>query len=181
MGIPERASRLRSLRYCARQFTPGEIEDIRALIAEGSQPNRTAVAREVARRLGWCGPDGRPKQCSCSVALGRMERDGLLQLPSRLHEARAWKTPVITAASDPGPALNGRRGDLGPLSWVRVRPGPDSKLWNEVVARHHYLGYRPLTGAQMRYLVYAEQRLVAALAIASEAGWIGWRASAGRV
>ncbi|MYB32918.1 MAG: DUF4338 domain-containing protein, partial [Acidobacteria bacterium] len=28
-------------------------------------------------------------------------------------------------------------------------------LWNEFVARHHYLGYTTLVGAQMRYAVHA--------------------------
>jgi len=37
-------------------------------------------------------------------------------------------------------------------------------LWNELIARYHYLGYRPLSGAQMRYLVWSAQgQLLAAL------------------
>ena len=36
-----------------------------------------------------------------------------------------------------------------------------SALWNEYIDRCHYLGYTPLVGAQLRYWVYAEDRLLA--------------------
>ena len=36
-----------------------------------------------------------------------------------------------------------------------------SALWNEYIDRYHYLGYTPLVGAQLRYGVYAEDRLLA--------------------
>jgi len=46
----------------------------------------------------------------------------------------------------------------------RVERGKLSLLWNELIQRYHYLGYRPLSGAQMRYLVWsAAGRLLAAL------------------
>ena len=31
---------------------------------------------------------------------------------------------------------------------------PSSDQWNACIAAHHYLGYTPLTGAQMRYTAY---------------------------
>ena len=31
---------------------------------------------------------------------------------------------------------------------------PQSKQWNAFIARHHYLGYKTLVGAQMRYTVH---------------------------
>ena len=57
-----------------------------------------------------------------------------------------------------------------------------SRLWNELIARYHYLGYRPLSGAQMRYLVWsADGRLLAALGFGACAWqlqprdrYIGW-------
>ena len=35
-----------------------------------------------------------------------------------------------------------------------VRETREGKLWSEFVARYHYLGYKPLVGAQMRYAVH---------------------------
>lgn len=104
-----------------------------------------------------------------------MVRDGLLP-PRRRREP-----PAFTNASDAGPVLEGTRDDLGSLRLLRVSTVADSRLWNEVIARHHYLGHRPLVGAQMRYLIYAGQRLLAALGFASAAwrvldrdDFIGW-------
>ena len=64
----------------------------------------------------------------------------------------------------------------------RVSGGRRSRLWNELIARYHYLGYRPLSGAQMRYLVgSADGRLLAALGFGACAWqiqpgdrYIGW-------
>ena len=39
--------------------------------------------------------------------------------------------------------------------------GAASRLWNEYVARYHYLGYTPMSGSQIRYSVHAGDRLVA--------------------
>jgi hypothetical protein len=57
----------------------------------------------------------------------------------------------------------------------------DSRLWNELVQRYHYLGYTPLPGAQMRYLVRAGGSLLAALGFGAAAwkvaprdAFIGW-------
>ena len=74
----------------------------------------------------------------------------------------------------------GSVGELGNLNWTLVGK-KESSLWNELIERYHYLGYQPLPGAQLRYLVYAEHRLVAVLGF-SAAAWkcaprdqfIGW-------
>jgi hypothetical protein len=66
---------------------------------------------------------------------------------------------------------------------VRLEPVArgGSGLWNELIDRYHYLGYKPLPGAQLRYFAYAGERLVAVLGfgaaawqIAPRDTWIGW-------
>jgi hypothetical protein len=56
-----------------------------------------------------------------------------------------------------------------------------SALWNEFIDRYHYLGYKPLPGAQLRYFAYAGERLVGLLGFGAAAWkcaprdeWIGW-------
>ncbi|MGK5087844.1 Druantia anti-phage system protein DruA, partial [Bdellovibrionota bacterium FG-2] len=34
----------------------------------------------------------------------------------------------------------------------------ESRLWNEFIHRYHYLGYKPLPGAQLRYLGWTQQQ-----------------------
>ncbi len=73
------------------------------------------------------------------------------------------------------------RGDLGPLELRPVRQPAQSRLWNELIARYHYAGYARLPGAQVRYLAYADNRLLAALGFGAAAwrlydrdAFIGW-------
>ena len=63
-----------------------------------------------------------------------------------------------------------------------VRGTRESKLWNEFVARYHYLGYKTLVGAQMRYAVHDRDGWPLAMLGFSTAAWklaprdnfIGW-------
>lgn len=57
----------------------------------------------------------------------------------------------------------------------------EARRWNELMARYHYLGYEPLPGAPLRYLVHAGDRLLAALGfgaaawkVAARDAFIGW-------
>ena len=57
----------------------------------------------------------------------------------------------------------------------------DAARYRDLVATHHYLGYTPLAGAQLRYLVDSPAGVLAALAFAASAlrcaardGHLGW-------
>lgn len=182
MSTSQPRSPLLSVRYCNRDFTLRDLEDIRAIIASPENPHRAAIARAVCLHFNWRKPDGGLKVMSCSVALKRMDAHGWIALPPPLHPGSPpYKGPKLTAASDPQPMLEGHRGDLGPLELRRVREPGDARLWNELIARYHYAGHCRLAGAQMRYLVYANGRLLAALGFGAAAwrvydrdAFIGW-------
>jgi hypothetical protein len=172
------------MRYCGRVFTCEELEHMRRLIVAEPRPNRAALSRLVCRDLAWLKPDGRPKDMACRVAMLRMHRDGIITLPPpEKGNSNGRIRPKFTVASDPGPALTIAAGALGELEFRRVNAQRDSSLWNELIERHHYLGYKPLPGAQIRYLVFAGPQLLAALGFGA-AAWkvaprdlfIGWTA-----
>lgn len=129
-------------------------------------------------------PDGRRKEMSCRVAMLRMYQDGLITLPPPTQSnGNGRNRPHITHASDPGKPITSPAGQLGELSFLPVTTAKTSKLWNELIQRYHYLGYKPLPGAQMRYLVRNADHLLAALGFGA-AAWktaprdrfIGWTA-----
>ena len=66
-------------RYCSRDFTPAELDLIRQLA--GTLPTRRAIADAVCDALPWRRADGRRKDMTARVALGRMHADGLITLP----------------------------------------------------------------------------------------------------
>src|ERR1017187_9358413 len=51
--------------FCLKNFTPADIELIRALIAVDPAPSRYRLAREVGERLNWRRGDGNLKDMSC--------------------------------------------------------------------------------------------------------------------
>ena len=170
-------------RYCGRPFAREEIERIRQLIAAEPRPNRAQLSRRVCEALNWTRPNGTLKDMSCRVAMLRMEKDGLIELPPPQNgNGNGTVRPRLTAASAPGPPIIDAAGRLGELQLRPVTTPQQSALWNELIQRHHYLGYQPLPGAQLRYLIFsANSQLLAAIGFGA-AAWkvaprdrfIGW-------
>jgi hypothetical protein len=170
-------------RYCGREFSAADLIHIRELLQLKLVLGRVALSRRVCQDLGWLNGLGQPKEMSCRVALLRMEKDGLLQLPPPLRKNGCGRRRFeLSSASDPREPVHESVSALEPLVFQRVEGAKRSFLWNELIQRYHYLGYRPLSGAQMRYLVWSgDGRLLAALGFGASA-WqveprdrhIGW-------
>ena len=172
-----------SRRYCGRDFSAADLAHIQELLGRQPALNRTQVSRQVCQDLGWLKSGGQLKGMSCRVAFLRMEKDGLVQLPKSLQKNGKGRTvPELTAASAERAPVRESVAALGPLQFQSVRIRADSRLWNELIQRYHYVGYRPLSGAQMRYLVWSgDGRLLVTLAFGASAWqlkardqYIGW-------
>jgi hypothetical protein len=172
----------KSIRYCGRLFTQEEMDWIRQLMVSEPTLNRARLSRRVCSELHWLRQDGRSKEMSCRVAMLRMERDGLITLPRPEKGNGNGRTkPRITAASDPQEPLSLPARAVTPLEFRPVATPDDSSLWNELIERYHYLKYKPLPGAQIRYLIFHGSHMLAALGF-SAAAWkvaprdrfIGW-------
>lgn len=170
-------------RYCGREFSAVDLAHIRELLQIKPVLGRVALSRRVCQDLGWLNGLGQPKEMSCRVALLRMEKDGLIQLPEPLSKnGRGQRRFQLSSASDPREPVRVGVKALEPLVCQRVQGGRVSQLWNELIERYHYLGYSPLSGAQMRYLVWSgDGRLLAALGFGASAWqvkardqYIGW-------
>jgi hypothetical protein len=169
-----------SHRYCGRDFSAEEIAAIRRLIAEDPDRTRAELSRLTCRALAWYKPDGVSKDMSARVAMLRMHADGLITLPPpRFKPPEA--TVSITLQTDPGPPMLRPAGALAPLVLRRVQTRQDSRLWNEYIQRYHYLGHKPLPGAQLRYIIFSAAQPIALLGFgaavwqtAPRERYIGW-------
>ena len=170
-------------RYCGREFSAADLTHIRERLQIKPVLGRVALSRRVCQDFGWGNALGQPKAMSCRVALLRMEKDGLLQLPPPLSKNGGGRRRFeLSSASDPREPVQASVSALESLVFQRVAGAKLSSLWNELIQRYHYLGYRPLSGAQMRYLVWsADGRLLAALGFGASAWqvksrdqYIGW-------
>lgn len=168
-------------RYSGREFSAQEIDQIRSLIGTEPRPNRQQLSYRVCELFDWRKADGSLKDMSCRVALLRMHREGLIELPPPRHQVKPCRTFARrTAQAEPDALLATPVQSLSDLR-LTVVGRHDSGLWNEYIDRYHYLGYKPLPGAQLRYFAYAEQRPVALLGFGAAAWqtaprdeWIGW-------
>ena len=171
-------------RYYGRDFTADEMALLRALIAADPQPTRAALSREFCRRIGWFKPDGGLKDMMAKVTMLAMHRDGVITLPP--PRGRQGRPKPIVFGPDTEPPLfppPTTLDEIRPLEMrIVVRGTREGSLWNEFVARYHYLGYKPLVGAQMRYAVHDRNGWPIAMLGFSTAAWklaprdnfIGW-------
>ena len=168
--------------YCGRHFSTEDIEAIRRLIEQNPHLKRTPLSRRVCELLQWRQPNGALKAMSCRVALLRMQAQGLIRLPPSQNPKNGRRPPVpLTSASDPQPPLSAPVHELPPLRVQPVNTTVAARLWNEYLARYHYLGYTPLSGSQMRYEIFAGEHRVALISfgasawkLAARERFIGW-------
>lgn len=171
--------------YCARDFSADDIETIRRLMQENIALQRSPLSRQLCELWNWRKPNGELKDMTCRVALLRLQADGLIELaPSKFVNGRKRPEFLPTAATDPQPAITQPVHELAALTLCLVTSGADSRLWNEFIARYHYLGYTPMSGSQLRYNVFVGEQLVACISFGASAyklkardKFIGWSES----
>jgi hypothetical protein len=164
-------------RFCGRDFSHSEMQWIQSLVV-GFKLNRAQLARQVCEQLHWINPAGEPKDMSCRVAMLRMERAGLIRLPKPIHRnSNGSRAALGITISRPSQMVLGEenlRLELAHSSQAR-------QWYQALMEQHHYLGYKPLAGAQLRYLIWQGNWLAgglgfgaAAWSIAPRDLWIGW-------
>ena len=125
-----------------------------------------------------CGYEDEAQTARLAVALA-------MQTAARSIDNELSTEPVVFGPDTEPPLLPApttldevRPIDLRPV----VRETREGRLWNEFVARYHYLGYKTLVGAQMRYAVHDRNGWPIAMLGFSTAAWklaprdnfIGW-------
>ena len=169
--------------YCGREFSADDIGTIRRLMEQDPTLKRSPLSRKLCELWQWTKPNGQLKDMTCRVALSRMQADGLITLaPSQIPNARRRPHFAPTQASDPQTPLTQPVHELGSLTLHPVTGTAPSRLWNEYIARYHYLGYTPMSGSQIRYNIFAGEQLVALISFGASAWklaqrerFIGWQ------
>lgn len=170
--------------FCGRSFLATEIELIRDVVSDFRSLSLTEIARTICELLEWKRPNGRLKNHECRLLLEKLSAAGLVSLPAvRESGPRGPRVVLPTENGVEQEPVSGSVGELVPLTLTVVRSGPESSLWNELIDRYHYLGYRVPVGANLRYLVRsgsAKQVLACLLwsspawKMAARDSWIGW-------
>ena len=177
------------LTYRGRSVTDADVAFLRKLIAEHPAMHRKALSQEVCRAWDWRQPNGVLKDGICRSLLLALQRGGHLELPpprSRHINRPQWRRHATDVPIDRTP-LRASLREIQPLAFQQVRRTPNEPLFNALLAQHHELGYVQPVGEQLKYLVYAGDRVVAALSWSSAAHglscrdrFIGWSLEARR-
>lgn len=172
-----------NLKYRGRVATTEDIEIIERLMRENPGDSRHRLSKKFCELTGWRQPNGALRDMVCRSYMLELERAGYITLPPRksfpdnpLANRKKPKEVEIDKTEIAGPLKS-----IMPLKFVQVRRTGSEKLFNSLIEHYHYLGYTQPVGEHLKYLVYAGERPVAAIAFSSAPrhigprdGFIGW-------
>ncbi len=133
---------------------------------------RTQASVEICKALGWVQPNGWLKDRACRDVLRVLESQGVLRLPPRKsnpegNRRRGLVSPCPETFVE-APSVTAVHGSG--LRMVQVKGTSLEPRWNSFVQQYHYLGFKVAVGRALKYLVFSDDRLIAAAGFA-EAAW----------
>ena len=180
-----RIETLKSTTFFGKRLTRRQIAGIQATVERFPALSRRELGHTICEHLGWFTPKGDDRIQPGLRLLEQLEALGIMSLPptrQAMQRGPLGKT-VWTSRSAAGPAIEGGLKPLTPLSLEVVTGKEAIEEWNEIVDRHHYLGYRRPFGPHLRYVILDRRgrRLGCLLFEASASSvpcrdeWIGWQ------
>ena len=177
---------LESTTFSGRRFTRKQLVSVVETIRMFSGLSRKELASTLCEHLSWKSPNGALKFNSANTLLEKLESLGLVSLRAKQWSHKTNPKPVIlTEESAERPVIHKSLDEISQIELVLVETAEDRQLWNELVARYHYLGYKKPFGAHLRYFVVAKglnNAKIGCLLFASSAWalacrdqWIGWK------
>src|SRR6266568_2386139 len=153
-----------------REFALRDLRVILGCAATHRLRGRTFISQEICRQLDWRQPNGWLKDRACRDVLRVLHRRRLVRLPrSFVVNRRSRKRYALLYHQ------NLQRIDL--KTPVRAQPkdvrlefakgNSAESVWNYLVDKYHYLAYRVSVGRSLKYLVWADDRLVGAISFCS--------------
>ena len=178
------------MEICGREFTPAIVAQLQETLESQPELSRSEVSRRVCEWLDWRSPNGHLKEMSCRVALAKLERAGIIQLP----EVAVFPAPAPRPRCRPpdfcGVPVERSLASLQPITVAPVgaAEGPVAQTWNAYLNLYHPQGAGPLCGAQIRYAIRSSSgEWLGGLAFSAAAwrlrvrdDWIGWEEAARR-
>jgi hypothetical protein len=165
------------MRYRGRAVTDEEVVFIREFIAQNSGDSRWMRSRKLCQAWGWVQQNGALRDMVCRGLMLQLSRAGQIELPPirvRIVNPLVHRKKPSWVEIDQAP-MEGELSDLGPIEFRQVRRTQEEALFNGLIEEHHYLGYCQPVGEQLKYIVFAKGRPIAALAWSSAPRHIGDR------
>jgi hypothetical protein len=154
-------------------LSDADIGLILGLMDEHPGWGRSRLSVELCLRWDWRNAQGRLKDMAARTLLLKLERSGHLQLPPRRGPSpNGRRNQPVRMVEHATEGVSGVLSDLQPLSVSVVVPGSaDLRLFNGLLAQHHYLGHRNTVGENIRYLVRDRYARPVACLLFGSAAW----------
>jgi Druantia protein DruA len=171
------------LKIQGRFITEAEVSEIRLLLRNYPEWNRSRLSRELCRRWNWQRPDGQMKDMACRELLRKLESRALIKLPPRQRYSPPTRPPEIEVIKVDQTPISCRLSAIQPVRVVNVRDCQDhEKPFSYLVKKYHYLSYGRPVGQNMKYMIIGNNGqflgclLFGAAAWKTQARdqWIGW-------
>lgn len=167
----------KGFRYRGRELGATQIASIRQLIAAYPGLSRRRLSAKLCQAWNWVQPNGQPCDMVARSLMLALHRAGLIELPAKRqsppNNAARHRAPEL--ALNLAPPMECSLAGLGPLDIRQVRRTPAEKLFGSLMEAHHYLRYTQPVGEHLKYLVYAGDQPISALAFASAPRHLGPR------
>ena len=168
-------------------ITCEHINQIKTMISENPDWNRTVLSKKLCEMWDWKSPVGQIKDISCRSLLRSLDRKGLISLPAaqRWPRAPGVGADKIAIVEHAGKPINTKLCEVTPLQISVVTTSADMRLFKSYIHQYHYLGFDRSVGESIKYLVHSESGDVLACLMFGSSAWscrardeyIGWDAS----
>ncbi len=165
------------LTYRGKVVSDDDVAVINKLIEDNPKDSRRALSVRLCHLWGWMQANGHTRDMVCRGLMLALHRAGHISLPAP-RQFSAGRRSVVglrrTIQTDTTP-LNATVRQTHPLCIVQVRRTPAEKLYADLVAHHHYLGYTQPVGEHLKYVIFSNERPIACCAFSSSPRHIGCR------
>jgi len=165
------------------EITESRIEQIRNLIRQNPEWNRTQISQQICRMWRWQTPNGELKDISCRDLLRELDRVGKIRLPAPLKPSRSVGGADVKRhiEHDTAPVIE-TLSKLRPLRLENAISGRDLATFKSYIDQYHYLGFDRTIGENMKYMVYSVDGRPLSCLLFGSAAWscrkrdeyIGW-------
>lgn len=157
-------------RVQGREITKDDIELVRRLIEANPLWNRTRLSKNLCLFWDWRASNGQIKDMACRTLLSKLEQCGHITLPTQRTTGRGCRKVSIPYVPHKTAPIACSLNDLEPVSIQLVEDTGLLGLFQCLLARYYYLGFRSTVGENIKYMVFdREQNPLACLLFGSVA------------
>lgn len=154
-----------------RAFGLRDLRIILGTLHEFPDASRTSISQEVCRRLNWIQPNGWLKERACRDVLLSLQRRRLVKLPPRerpVTKQKPLRAKQLHRGLAIGIDLKTKVVSQPTAFWLEFAKGNErERLWNFLIDKFHYLGYKGALGRTIKYIIWGDDRLLGAIGFAS--------------